>query len=327
MRLTDAGLKERLERLHGSVGEPRLAAAILAFRQQLEFQASSAQQLIEFAEALRREGDTRGAAIAAWNCLNDFPEAAAQATVILDQLNEPLPGLLFLDHVAWVTSRACISGGSWLKLPSDFQCLPTAWDGEVLQYFSRLLRDRGASAFLDVGANSGSFALLGLVNSGVECHAVEPNPAIASLLRLHITLNSLDAVTTVHRCALSNTTGKGVLKSPRQTGLATLGDAAHLPDRDDLDVDTFRLDDLVEEHGISRIDAIKIDTEGHELQVLEGAERVIAEWCPVILFEAADEMMTRHGYSRDQLSGFLLERDYTLSDVGTEDMVAFPAHR
>jgi len=51
-------------------------------------------------------------------------------------------------------------------------------------------------------------------------------------------------------------------------------------------VQVTRLDDALRERGISRVDVIKIDTEGAELFVLRGAKRLLnARDAPVILYE------------------------------------------
>ncbi|MFZ9888828.1 MAG: FkbM family methyltransferase [Myxococcota bacterium] len=44
-----------------------------------------------------------------------------------------------------------------------------------------------------------------------------------------------------------------------------------------LTVQTRTLDDFCAEHGVERIDLLKIDTEGHELRILDGARRMLAE--------------------------------------------------
>lgn len=196
--------------------EPALASALQAFAQVMDMPAQRAQHLLNVAEALRYERDDARAAMAAWRCLNDFPGAATEAGALLHELDETIPGLLFDDHVAWVSTRALLAGGSWLRSPES-KCLPTAWDSGVLGYFSKVLRHRHATAFVDVGANSGSFALLGLVHPGLVCHAAEPNPFVATLLRRHVAVNNLDSVTTVHECALSDVGGSGVLGLPQQT--------------------------------------------------------------------------------------------------------------
>jgi len=45
------------------------------------------------------------------------------------------------------------------------------------------------------------------------------------------------------------------------------------------------LDDFCEQNEIKRLDFIKIDTDGHEFEVLKGAKKVIGKFVPVIIFE------------------------------------------
>jgi len=45
------------------------------------------------------------------------------------------------------------------------------------------------------------------------------------------------------------------------------------------------LDSLIEKYGVSRVDFLKIDAEGHELQVLKGCNRLLTEFAPIILYE------------------------------------------
>ncbi len=45
------------------------------------------------------------------------------------------------------------------------------------------------------------------------------------------------------------------------------------------------LDDFCEQNEIKRLDFIKIDTDGHEFEVLKGAKKVISKFGPIIIFE------------------------------------------
>lgn len=305
-------------------GRPPLASALLEFAEVARPSVGVARDLLAMAERLADHGELARAAMTAWRCREEFSGAALEAAALLYRLDAMIPGVLFGDHLVWVSSRALVVGGSWLPT-SEPDLLPTAWDSEVLSAFSRMLSDRRADVLVDVGANTGSFALLGVVHPGLTVHAVEPNPGAVAMLRRHLQANDLEASTIVHECALSASAGSAVLGLPAQTGLATLGSVTHLPDREDLIVDTVPLDELVERHRITRVDAIKVDTEGHELRVLQGAEEVIARWHPALLLEAVDTMMRRHGYAWPELSAFLHRHDYTVTRLGTEDVLAVAA--
>ncbi len=45
------------------------------------------------------------------------------------------------------------------------------------------------------------------------------------------------------------------------------------------------LDDFCEQNKIKRLDFIKIDTDGHEFEVLKGAKKVISKFGPIVIFE------------------------------------------
>lgn len=51
------------------------------------------------------------------------------------------------------------------------------------------------------------------------------------------------------------------------------------------------LDDFCEQNEIKRLGFIKIDTDGHEFEVLKGAKKVINEFSPIIIFEIGIYLM------------------------------------
>lgn len=156
------------------------------------------------------------------------------------------------------------------------------------------------SSVVDAGANLGvySYALSRLAR---KVHSVEPNPALAQVL--------IDAElpnVVVHVAALGSKRGVHPLYIPetsagRQTGWGSLSpkrfsDASSYAS---IQVKTFPLDDLE----LTDVSFIKIDVEGHELEVLTGAEMTISASRPVVLAEvdsdhraAAIAAMHRHDY-------------------------------
>lgn len=145
-----------------------------------------------------------------------------------------------------------------------------------------LLVDRQRTA-VDVGAHSGLYsqALLKLTPHVV---AIEAIPELAAGLRR--LLPSLEVI----NAAASDTAGRITLAIPEgQPGLSSV---AHLQFNgataiQKIDVDAITLDSLFADRQ-DAIGFIKIDVEGHELAVLNGASNVIQKHRPILLIEAEE---------------------------------------
>jgi len=111
-------------------------------------------------------------------------------------------------------------------------------------------------------------------------HTFEPQPGLAAFLRKVIPDN-----VTLHEKAVSNVAGSLPLVVPGarhgQNALASLdrevqeGDTVH-------QVEVVRLDDM----GFTEVDFVKIDVEGREREVLEGARELLARERPRLIVEA-----------------------------------------
>jgi hypothetical protein len=79
-----------------------------------------------------------------------------------------------------------------------------------------------------------------------------------------------------------------------------------------LDVQTWSLDELVD--GVEgQLAFVKIDVEGHEPQVLEGADRTLREMKPLVLCEFNDILLRDAGSSSEQLLELFRQRGYSPS--------------
>ncbi|MBT4889311.1 MAG: FkbM family methyltransferase [Rhodospirillales bacterium] len=133
---------------------------------------------------------------------------------------------------------------------------------------------------LDVGSNKGVFSYL-LARQGLDVHAFEPIPMFYERVRRTAPHNLQ-----CHNIALSNVDGEADFHLPVKNGriynqtatLRTIGDdAEHIT----IKVQTSRLDSLL----MNNIGFIKIDAEGFEKQILEGAVETISRDRPVMLIE------------------------------------------
>ena len=109
--------------------------------------------------------------------------------------------------------------------------------------------------------------------------AFEPNPQLASFLT-HVVSPNVH----VENVALSSRTGTGTLFAPRDVGrdaLATLSAAHTEPGAHTIEVPLRPLDD----YRLEGVGFIKIDVEGHEFEVLVGAEETLERCAPTLLVE------------------------------------------
>jgi FkbM family methyltransferase len=163
---------------------------------------------------------------------------------------------------------------------------------------------------VDVGANCGLYTRE-LAQMSRYVHAFEPSHDMAGVLR-HTSADNVR----IHEVALSDHEGQAALFIP--TGEAGLvhGLASIEPQPDLLakpgiatSVPTARLDDVIQED----VAFVKIDVEGHELSVLNGATELLERSQPVFLVEAEDRHRARATQSvfeffRDRsYSGYFLE--------------------
>lgn len=179
---------------------------------------------------------------------------------------------------------------------------------------------------MDVGACRGicSYRLASLVGTHGQVHAFEPHPANVRVL---CAVASRYPQIRVHPTGLSAQSGQAMLLVPelgnQSSALATL--EAHR--RTDgfttaCSVRVDRLDEVIDGE-CSRVTLIKVDVEGHELEVLRGAEGLIRRCRPVLLVEVEQRHLD---VDIDVVFSFALDRGYVgqvMTPGGPRPLAAF----
>ena len=174
------------------------------------------------------------------------------------------------------------------------------YDAPLHKLLDRLLQP-GMVAF-DIGANMGEVALhMGLkVKPHGRVYAFEPAPTQITRLRTNISANKLEGVIQSFPIALSNLNGKAkfayadVLKENQ--GMGSLVNRANEVVTLETEVETRTLDDFVSSSEcIDRIDLIKIDIEGAEVQFMEGGQNTLKTLRPDIIMELSDSDVSQSG--------------------------------
>lgn len=140
-----------------------------------------------------------------------------------------------------------------------------------------------SGVFYDIGSNWGwfSLSLASRPDFRGSIHAFEPFPPSQADLRDVVRQAGLEDVIHCHELALSDQSGVASMHLPDhfQSGQATLDDAGKPGEGN---IQTAALDSL----SLDPPAMMKIDVEGNEPKVFRGAERVLSEHQPMILFES-----------------------------------------
>lgn len=231
-------------------------------------------------------------------------------------------GYLLEDRLVRIAQDSVRFGGSWQGRPRNG--LPTAWDMETIRFFYDQLAQYQSPGVLDIGANTGSFCLLAAFHQGMHCHAFEPVPHIYDILSANIALNKVENRVKAHRLALTSQNGTSVLKYPqsgRASGMSCLGNPTRFDEWIEFEVECRTLDTIAEQHGGLQVDFMKIDTEGCEWFVLQGAKKLIQEQMPSILLEYYEPNTRQFGYDPVEILKLLRALGYTQCErVSREDI-------
>jgi len=150
-----------------------------------------------------------------------------------------------------------------------------AYEPELVSLLKKTLRP--GMTVLDLGANIGYFSVIAaaLVGENGQVHAFEPMPQ--NLIRLRKNLEPFHWAMP-HPYAVGNVTGEVPIHySDKEAGWASVHDQHHLGNLPCTSaVSAVRLDDWQQSHSVNRIDFIKLDIEGSELDALISARQTIS---------------------------------------------------
>tara|TARA_Y200000002_G_scaffold304941_1_gene260634 strand:- start:110 stop:910 length:801 start_codon:yes stop_codon:yes gene_type:complete len=158
-------------------------------------------------------------------------------------------------------------------------------DLEELDLWFEISKDEGV--FIDVGAHTGLYTIASLkANRKNTVVCFEPYFMNLSRLITNLRLNSLFNNVSTILGAVSNFDGKSKFKITTEKSYMSKGGKLS---EEGQDTDVYKLDTLFYKKFKKKLNAIKIDTEGEDFNVLLGAEKLIKEHKPKILIEVREK--------------------------------------
>ncbi len=177
--------------------------------------------------------------------------------------------------------------------------------------------------FYDVGAHVGFFSMIAsrLVGDTGQVYSFEPSVHTYELLTRHLAMNGI-ANAEAYEKAVGEASGVARFETHDEVG------TDHVVAEGGQEVAITSLDDFVYSDGHRPPTVMKIDVEGHEVQVLRGAGRVLQEHHPELIIEIHSEengaliteMLRGEGYAVGQDAGLKKDhlKDYMVAKYGED---------
>ncbi len=176
---------------------------------------------------------------------------------------------------------------------------------------------------LDIGANIGSHTLhlATMVGPKGRVIAFEPTDYAYAKLQKNLELNSqLAKVVIAEQLLLCRTTGKPIRKERYSSWPLETTPNVHPLHRGRMmtsnHANVLSLDEYAKQQSLSRVDLIKIDVDGQELPVLQGAEVTLRRFRPLLVAEMAPYIHEEEHSSFEELIQFLKGMGYRYQEYG-----------
>jgi FkbM family methyltransferase len=229
-------------------------------------------------------------------------------------LREAMDSIVPHDQRVWTQIPSGIAKGLWLNVLPKWEpgYLRGVAEEGMNEALARYLKP--GSCFYDVGAHIGFYSLIAarLVGKAGRVMAFEPDPDNAQVVQENAAKNDFAQIS-MFCAAVSDQPGSvRFQRSPcdgasRMSGML-IGDNSPAAQKSEvLSCSAVSLDSFCSSHPAP--DLIKIDVEGAEIQVLEGARSLLRQKKPVLIIEVHDER--DHPAAQSILSGL----GYTLQPL------------
>ena len=174
------------------------------------------------------------------------------------------------------------------------------------------------NVFLDIGAHHGIYSIVAAKKLGTSGSVVAFEPAFREYRRLclHLRLNRLRSVRAEQVALGSGVSGRTFFQVIE--GDSTRGGLRPPLSEDrvsEVMVETARLDDYVSQFPLKRVDFVKLDVEGGEREVIQGASLILTKFRPIFICEVLDATTHAWGYDARKIISMLQKFDFNWFEI------------
>jgi FkbM family methyltransferase len=212
---------------------------------------------------------------------------------------------------------------------SSFLCrFKRSFEYGTFEILSKTLKP--GNIVLDIGANVGAHALFmaKIVGNTGRVYAFEPDKMTFDALKRNIDRNGYNETIIPFNLALSDKDSEVILKKPHTSSKKNTGDAYNyisaVNEKSENSIKAVVLDDFLAQENILEVNFIKIDVEGAELLVFNGASKLLEEKKPTIITECNEDWCERFGYTVFDVLKKISTHGYSIKNYDYEQWIAKP---
>lgn len=202
------------------------------------------------------------------------------------------------------------------------------WEPLTIKWLNENLKSE--DVVIEVGANVGAHSLIisKIIGQNGSLEAFEPTDYAFKKLQTNFSLNpALMQNTNLHQLYVSNTANAKSKHRIRSSWIVNKSDDIANKMDEEYSGEIVTLDEFFID--LDRLDFLKIDVDGFDFRVLEGAKRLIQTFRPTVFIELSEVDLNRNNSSVSDILNYFDEMNYigsleNQSNIGTsEDLIEF----
>ncbi len=207
-----------------------------------------------------------------------------------------------------------VGGNIYLNVKESRMMLARAlgiYESDKTQTICSLLKP--GQTFIDVGCNKGDFSLLAakIIGKDGSVLAFEPEPDNCYWIEKSIKLNNYENIK-LFQLALADSNEDAQLYLGEKSGWHSLVSNSDNTQKSTIEVKKRTLDSILDEAGNIGVDMIKIDVEGAEMEVLQGASTMFDNNSELIVLL---DLHPHMGVNPVEVCGFLTENGFSILNM------------